>query len=334
MAEPAHSPLFEKAITVTPIGPNTYSACLDPACIFHRTAAVHFARQTSKAEPIGLQLSFLRRTLAGPAILTVQEVKIGTRISTIHVSLSQPRESPRLSAATPHAPQDRKDKEQALEVKVVGYITVSPPEYEAGPAVTGHCAAALSPPVVDFRALGENGGVGAWVRNQSPPPGLFAAGHAELFFPVSTLTAAKTLEDQVKGVVEQWARFTPGGQPARWSNEAVLYLADMFPPALNRMGAMEVQRLKQIGALSAPAEAGPFWYPSATLNVDLKTRLPEEGVEWLQSHVVTRMLRGSRADLEVVILNEQGELVATSTQVALVVDAARNLKGREASEKL
>ncbi|RAH47406.1 thioesterase family protein [Aspergillus brunneoviolaceus CBS 621.78] len=334
MAEPAHSSVFEKAIAVTPIGPNTYSARFDPACIFYRTAAVHFARKQSRAGPVALQLSFLRRTLAGPAVLTVQEVKTGTRISTIHVSLSQPRNNPGLSPGTTPAVQDKRDHERKLEVKVVGYITVSPPAYEVGPAVTGPWQASFSPPVVDFRVLAEKGGDGAWVRNQSPPPGLFAAGHAELFFPVSTLASAKTLEDQVKGVVEQWARFTPGGEPARWSNEAVLYLADMFPPALNRMGAMEIQRLKQIGAISAEAKAGPFWYPSVTLNVDLKTRLPAEGVEWLHSHVVTRMLRGSRADLEVVIHNEQGELVLTSTQVALVVDAARNLKGREASEKL
>jgi hypothetical protein len=40
------------------------------------------------------------------------------------------------------------------------------------------------------------------------------------------------------------------------------------------------------------------------------------------------MLRGGRADLEVVALNEQGELVA------LVVDAARNFARRPSIEKL
>jgi acyl-CoA thioesterase FadM len=71
-----------------------------------------------------------------------------------------------------------------------------------------------------------------------------------------------------------------------------------------------------------------FWYPTVTMNIDLKSRLPREGVEWLHTRVITRMLRGSRADLEVLILDQDGGLVATSTQVALVVDPARNGKGR------
>jgi hypothetical protein len=40
------------------------------------------------------------------------------------------------------------------------------------------------------------------------------------------------------------------------------------------------------------------------------------------------MLRGGRADLEVVALNEAGELVALGAQTALVVDAARNFAQR------
>ena len=71
-----------------------------------------------------------------------------------------------------------------------------------------------------------------------------------------------------------------------------------------------------------------FWYPPVIMDIDLKTRLPPSGMEWLYSRVVTRMVRGSLADLEVLILDQDGELIATSTQVALVVDPARNVKGR------
>ncbi|KAL4746202.1 thioesterase-like superfamily-domain-containing protein [Aspergillus terricola var. indicus] len=272
MTEPSHSFVFEKAIAVTPIDANSYSAYLDPAwCI----GKAHL-----------LQITFQRRTFAGPAFLTVQEIKLGARVSTIH------RTKP--------------------VVKVLAYITLAPPDTEESPRVRG---------------------AGPWT-DLSPGP--------------SSTLLPKTIEERAKQVVDQWAQFAPSGTPARWSNEAVVYLADIFPAALDRMGAMEATRLLTTDA-SENTSAGPagksgsaalngrattdqglvrFWYPTVTMNIDLKTRLPSSGVEWLHSRVVTRMVRGSSADLEVLILDQDGELVATSTQVALVVDPARNVKGR------
>ncbi|EAW22563.1 thioesterase family protein [Aspergillus fischeri NRRL 181] len=349
MAEPCHSAEFEKAINVTPIDSHTYSAYLDPQwCILsgkfnlprHIDATVYF-RETkcnqfrSTPEPIGMQLSFLRRTVVGPAVLRVQDIKIGARISTIHVTLSQ----------RPDRPGTASDKDD-LEVKVVGYITVSPPDMEEGPIRKGTWG--LSPPPVsgslaigsvNLEALAANGTDGAWMRLPRPPPAVTAPQHLEIYTPRPQ--GPMTLESRQKQVVDQWARFIPGGKKvARWSNEAVMFLADMFPAALDRMGAMETSRLLamegvQEGELQGNAhDKGAFWYPTVTLNIDLKTRIPPEGVEWLQSRVVTRMLRGSRADLDVVILDPQGELIALSTQVALVVNASRNTKGRAKSEKL
>ncbi|KAF7113700.1 hypothetical protein CNMCM5793_003056 [Aspergillus hiratsukae] len=282
-----------------------------------------------------MQLSFLRRTVVGPAILRVQDVKIGARISTIHVTLSQ----------RPDRPGTANDKDD-LEVKVVGYITVSPPEMEEGPICKGTWA--LSPPPVpgslangsvNLAALAANGTDGAWVRLPRPPPALTAPQHLEIYAP--RRKGPKTLESRQKQVVDQWARFTPGGKTvARWSNEAVMFLADTFPAALDRLGAMETSRLRAKEELRGRQLKGnaedkeTFWYPTVTLNIDLKTRIPPEGVEWLHTRVVTRMLRGSRADLDVVILDPEGELIALSTQVALVVDASRNTKGRAGPEKL
>ncbi|GAD94771.1 hypothetical protein NFIA_012520 [Paecilomyces variotii No. 5] len=365
MSEPCHSSFFEKAISVVPINSNTYSAQLDPAwcigkesiiclstvphggyttSILYRTVAAYFAHKNSTKkrwsrtpEPIGLQISFLRRTFAGPAILTVQDVKLGQRVSTIHVSLSQKRENSNATKGLGDADE--------LEVKVVAYITVSPPDMEEGPVVKGTWN--LSPPwphgslpggLVDFKKLTENNRDGDWVRSRRPPPVLTAAKHLEIYSPSSTLLP-RTLEEQTKEVVDQWARFTPNGKPAKWSNEAVMYVADMFPEALGRMGAMETSRLLAIEGEgnakgTAQAEKGPFWYPSVTMNIDLKNRIPPQGVEWLHSRVVTRMIRGGRADLDVVILDENRELVATSSQVALVVDASRNTKGRQDPGKL
>lgn len=57
-------------------------------------------------------------------------------------------------------------------------------------------------------------------------------------------------------------------------------------------------------------------------------------MDWLHSQVVTRMIRGSRSDFEVLILDQKGELVATGTQIGLVVDPARNTRERLDTGKL
>ncbi|KKK14882.1 hypothetical protein ARAM_002840 [Aspergillus rambellii] len=353
MADPSHSNIFEKAIHVTPIDSQTYSAHLDAnwcigqvphggytASILYRAAAIHFknhhgARVKSTPEPIGLQISYLRRTAIGPALITVQDMKIGARISTVHVTLSQ---RPDGAVAS-----DRIDKKDGVEVKVVAYLTISPPETEMGPACKGSWGLEPAPIFgslpdgsVDLQALAKNGEDGQWARyprvTQSAAPK-----NLEIYGP--RRPSPSTLASRTKQVVEQWARFTPGGTEARWSNEALLFLIDMFPAALDRMAAMELSRMQKMQELQgkAPesvATKGLFWYPTVTMNIDLKTKIPSEGVEWLYSRIVTRSLRGSRADLEVVILDQKGELVATSSQVALVVDASRNYKGRQGAGKL
>ncbi|KAL6232815.1 hypothetical protein BDW75DRAFT_216677 [Aspergillus navahoensis] len=366
MAKPAHSPLFEKAIAVTPLDRNTYSAYLDPswcigqvphggytASVLYRTAATHFtqkaANTTSRGqehaqEPIGLQITFQRRTFAGPAILSVQEIKLGARVSTIHVTLSQARNERAAAAAAATGTALKSPDRNHLEVKVLAYVTLSPPAAEEGLAVTGPWDLSPPPPPgslaggeIDFKSLGENGVDGEWKAGPVAPPTLHAAKHLQAYSPAATLRP-KTAEERARQVVDQLSRFAPGGTLARWSNEAVMYLADIFPAALDRLGAMEETGVLRAAGGSTGAGSGSkvatgeglvqFWYPTVTMNIDLKSRLPREGVEWLHTRVVTRMLRGSRADLEVLILDQDGGLVATSTQVALVVDPARNGKGR------
>ncbi|GKZ74308.1 hypothetical protein AnigIFM60653_009929 [Aspergillus niger] len=324
MAAPAHSSLFERAITVVPIDSNNYSANLDLAWCIGK-------------EPVGLQISFLRRTFSGPAILTVEEIKLGARVSTIHVTLSQ---KPHQASST--EPPDGR----ALEVNVAAYITLSPPNTEDGPVIKG--AWNLSPPLppgslpngwVDFKTLVQNGTDGAWALGPRAAPELHAMKHLKIYSPLQSLLP-RTLEDHTNQVVDQWAQFMPGGNPAKWSNEAVMYLADIFPAALARMGAMETRRLLALQGKErtdkSTIEEGmaQFWYPTVMMNIDIKTRLPPEGVEWLHSRVVTRMLRGSRADLDVLVLDQNQELIATSAQVSLVVDGSRNSKGRLGPGKL
>lgn len=71
-----------------------------------------------------------------------------------------------------------------------------------------------------------------------------------------------------------------------------------------------------------------FWYPTLLLNLEIKKALPAEGVEWLFTRVRAKQIRNGRMDLECVILDEGGDIVALSHHVTLVLGAERNMAER------
>ncbi|KAF3398589.1 hypothetical protein F1880_005681 [Penicillium rolfsii] len=332
---------FADAIHVTPQGNNKYSAnlrsewCIGTVphggyttAVIYNLAVTHFAHAHPKlydtpASPISLQLSFLSRTAAGPATLEVEDVKIGARTSTIHIKLLQPSEK----------------KPDQLKVLVVGYITVSPPSAEVG--VTGATGWKPLPPPppgslpggkIDFHALARTGKDGAWTKFTPPFLKFRRAGaHLELFVPVK----AETLNERSGSlVVDQWGRFQPGGdKDGRWTEAAVVYLLDMFPTALAGFDTLSATVEAKAKGEPVPESKALFWYPTVTLNIDMKKPLPKEGVEWLYSRVVTKVVRDGRTDLDVTVLDQNGEVVAMSTQVGLIVSASRNV-GTRKFEKL
>jgi acyl-CoA thioesterase FadM len=77
-----------------------------------------------------------------------------------------------------------------------------------------------------------------------------------------------------------------------------------------------------------------FWYPTVLLNIDFKKPLPEEGVEWLFVRVDTKQIKNGWMDLEVVILDEGGDIVALSQHVGLAVDSSRNVAERKTGSKI
>lgn len=172
MSTPASGQAFEEAIKVTPVESHRYSTVLQEdwcigtgtmmsrvyssrnkqadrtvphggysTAVLYRLAITHFAhthpkRYDAPATPISMQLAFLRRTGAGPAVLSVQDTKLGARTSTIHVTLAQASEK----------------KHGELEDKITGYITVSPPTAEEG--ITAPTAWELYPAMPGGSAAG------------------------------------------------------------------------------------------------------------------------------------------------------------------------------------
>ncbi|KAJ5496998.1 hypothetical protein N7463_008985 [Penicillium fimorum] len=334
------NPSFQDAIKVTPQGSNKYSAFLRPewcigtvphggytTAVIYQLTLTHFAhahpkQYKSPASPISIQLSFLRRTASGPVTFEVEDVKIGRRTSTIHVKLLQASEK----------------KPAQLDLMLAGYITVSPPEAEVGisvntgwKALPAPVAGSLADGSVDLATLGRTGVDGAWTKIV-PPFADFrkAATQIELFGPGDGGAQQKRSGNLN---IDQWARFRPGGDVnGRWTDAAVAYLIDMFPMALDGFDTMAAAAAAKESGSAIAGQKAKSWYPTVTLNVDMKKHLPAEGVEWLYTRIVTKAVRDGRTDLDVTVLDEAGDVIAVSTQIGLVVSASRNIGTRK--EKL
>lgn len=295
--------------------------------VLYRTAIAHFkhthpTRHNGDPMPIAMQMSFLRRSAVGPALLIIEDAKLGARTSTIHITLAQTD------------PRDSKER----TARVVGYITVSDTVSDVGPSTSSDWTLyppppSAQPPEVRLAADGssfelvEKKNSAAWKVIGAPFSEFRRAGnHSVVFGPAS--------DKQRVGIVDQWARLRTiapqgaGAGPGRWTNETALVLMDLFPMALG-----EIDQQARSGDNDKAKSTPPFWFPTVTLNVDFKKRLPAEGVDWLYCRVNMKVVRNGRTDIEVIMKDEAGDIVALGSQVGLVVSAARNTSGREYGKK-
>ncbi|KAI7125523.1 hypothetical protein KC324_g17674 [Hortaea werneckii] len=75
-----------------------------------------------------------------------------------------------------------------------------------------------------------------------------------------------------------------------------------------------------------------MWYPTLLLNLDVKKALPAEGVKFLFVRLQSKMIKNGRYDLEIIIKDAGGDLVALSHHVVLAVGAERNTAARRKVE--
>jgi hypothetical protein len=274
-----------------------------------------------------MQMAFLRRTAAGPATLTVEDSKLGLRTSTIHVTLSQEDDS---SSAN--------EQNKKLTAKVVGYITVSDPISDVGHSTPSTWelyppAPSNGPPSVVVTADNvslslDNATQTKW--RQTGPTDWVKFRRVEH----QCITFGPTSEYKKPGVIDQWARLrtvTSGSSAAgngKWTNETLPFLSDWFPAGLEEVGSQALSSSSSSPPSTRP-KIPPFWYPTVTLNIDFKKSLPPQGVDWLYSRVVMKSVRNGRMDIEVVIMDEQGEIVALCSHIGLVVPIERNTNGRK-----
>ena len=130
----------------------------------------------------------------------------------------------------------------------------------------------------------------------------------------------------------------------RFTQESLGFIVDSFPQLVEtaqtsgelskemdrlRIGGMQVNKLNDARSpedVLARSQWAKFWYPTVLLNMDIKKALPAAGLEWLFSRVKAKQVRNGRMDIEILILDEEGDIVALSNHVALIVPAERNMK--------
>ncbi|KAL2858495.1 thioesterase-like superfamily-domain-containing protein [Aspergillus pseudoustus] len=316
------STTFEEAIQVQPQSSGAaYSADLKwdwsvgtapnggyIAAIFHRVATTHFEnkhpkRHNSCARPISIQLSYIHRCQIGPATLLVDDIKIGARVSLIHVTLQQEGRS-----------------------AVAGYLTISDEVSEKGitiPTKLDIYGTTLGrPPVV------EDAGQSEWKKVIIPHPEFRrASSRVELYEQIDHTSFSKG--------VGQWARLRSDGSSSKtddWSMESVAFLCDILPTALGRLERIVQDSLRPRG--DGSRKPAPVWFPTLALNIDFKRCAMENSHEWLYSHIHVKSVHNGRMDVEIAILDAEEKFVAVATQVALVMSSERNLAKRNVKQKL
>lgn len=283
------------------------------SCIL-TAAGLHLARAGQK-DVLNAHFQFLNRTEIGPAIIVIEDVKLGRQLSTLHATLYQ-------HALLPQAPwitQGSTRKEIAV------YLTMTDLGRENGVSLpTGfsleHPVAA--PPRPDFAALKEDRDA-HWSRFDFPGG--------------SPLSYARCLRNCVyydpragqptQSVIDKWVRLASG---ENFTAASLGYVADCWPYVVEaqRPSKKEAEEKSRRGESVPFAPGTRFWYPTVVLNLEVKKALPKEGVEWLQMRVMSKQIKDGRLDLEVLLLDEHGDLVALSNHVNLILGSERNTAKR------
>jgi Thioesterase-like superfamily len=348
---PTHPSTFSSTHSLIPHSPTTYTTPLSPSwgigtvpnggyltslillCASQHMTLHHHHNHPQHPHPhphpISLHLQFLRRTSTSSlAILRVQELKLGSRISNLRIVLSQP---------------SSEEGEAKERVCVEGYVSLSNLNDEAG--ITLPTGWTLYPPPVlakpDLKRLRDESvdRASGWELKDPDSFPVFrrASRHVRIYLP------RQDLRGHGEGAwLDQWIRFAPNGVDGRWTNDALGFVVDMFPPVVEGvLDALEhptptssPSPTPTPTSLEAQRPVARFWYPTLSLTLDIKTALPPAGVEWLFVRVAAKVIRNGRMDLEVLVLDEAGGLVAISSHVALVMGVERNVAGRERGSKM
>ena len=245
----------------------------------------------------------MRRTSIGPATIKIKDIKLGRQLSTIHVTLIQ----------------------SSSREEVVGYISYSNISVESGLSLPTSWSLYPSPAPANVTRMVEGADENWKSLDKEILHAPFRKASANMSFYVPLNASAD------RSYVDQWLRFKSG---ERFTMESLGMVCDMFLQVVEGYREQDNTTPRSCGtnlnreSEMAPQKLGIFWYPTILLNLEVKKVLPPAGVDWLFVRVRPKQIKNGRMDLEVVILDVEGDLVALSNHVALIVGVERNMATR------
>lgn len=261
-----------------------------------------------------LHLEFMRKTEVGVAIFTVRDVKIGSRLSNLHLTLSQEEEG-----------------SGVMVERVMGYITMTDMRSEEGLSLDTGYRMLPEPLPVSLADLAANKDINYVKRGRDPVAHIRrAATNMQTYL----ARPSRRPSDFPKAIIDQWVRFHPLGKNGKHTNDSLGYVVDIFPQIVEKYVNPDIeaatlerdmteQEARELIKGSPPRKA--HWYPTLSLNLDVKKALSKDGVEWLFVRVQAYKIQNGRFDLQVTVLDQDGDLVATSSHASLVLDMSRNI---------
>lgn len=276
-----------------------------------QVAHTHFSTTLSRQNQphtIALHLEFVRRTEVGPATFLVRDIKLGRLASTIHISLFQ-----------------------SGREEVLGYFIHANVPLESGPSFDTQWRLEPPPAPASISALAA-GSDPNWAEQKAMPFASFrkASQNVRFYFP-------RHGQPHKGSVADEWIALRSG---EKFTNVSLGMVADMFPQMIEAFRADTDPYAVESGKTSAEMESelrkkgmAKYWYPTLLLNLDVKKALPEQGVDWLFVRTRAKQIKNGRFDIEVIILDEGGDVIALSHHVCMILPAERNLAKRSTEKK-
>lgn len=276
---------------------------------------------------------YVNRTKTGTAVVVVEDIKLGRQVSTLHLTLWQGDE---ILSQAPWVDRSRSRR------AVLGYLNqINFSKFNGITVPTGFESTTLEtlPPTPDFEALASTGQDANWLEDHLPEASwqrLASMTQWRMFLPKET--------PSLPGIADMWVCLANG---ENITQDTLPFAVDSYPNNVHiSLASPEVRELmieaakadelakKNEGSKgssnkpSGSANGGGMWFPTVVLNLEIKKALPEGGVKWLAMRFTAKQIANGKFDLDVIVRDDEGEVVALSTHVIMVLSMARNTAGR------
>ncbi|KAF3762471.1 hypothetical protein M406DRAFT_45714 [Cryphonectria parasitica EP155] len=291
------------------------------SCIL--SAARAHLESRDQPDALAAHFEFPRRTTAGPAIITIEEVKLGAQLSTLHLTLWQDGLIQQAPWTTANVSR-RCVLAYATQMNQRTYTGMSiPTGYESSPD------AALPSPAPDFTSFKTKHGDDGWEEQEMPTSQLLQSLQKWRFY------HPRGGRPLTPGVMDLWMCLASG---ERIMQLALPYVGKCVPdsvvswrPCQTPEATTKKPEREEKGGRDHPRDG--LWFPTVSMNLEVKMALPEDGVEWLNMRVTSKQMKDGRFDLDVLVRDVDGQLVALGHQVALISTMEKNRNKEATSAK-